>query len=166
MNCILPTSCICICRLLCRNSSFLSFTLYLHLTHTPLSDCTERQACFMFSMVMRVLVTMAFSCWKADYSQGRSVCLDFFIPDEQHCPLWPWNHRNLLLPLSHAQTGIRHVYWPFKKTQEKKKSSCFEETHKTETLFFFGQFNFSRSTESVPISAIWSYRPILHFLLL
>lgn len=94
------------------SSSYAHSTLWLH---------WETSMFHVLSMGTRALVTMAFSCWKADYSQGRSVCLEFFIPDEQHSPLWPWNHRNLLLPLSltHAQTGIRHVYWPFKKKIKK-----------------------------------------------
>lgn len=79
---------------------------------------------FFLSMVTHTLVTMAFMHWKADYSQGRSVCLEFFIPDEQHSPLWPWYHRNLLLPNtdSHSHTYTltrsRCVYWTLKKKSE------------------------------------------------
>ncbi len=122
---------VCICRLLCRYSSFLSFTQSLHLTHTPLSDCSGRQACFTFCLWSRV----AFSCWKADYSQGRSACLESFIPDEQHSLLWPWNHRNLLLPLSlsHMHKLESDVYIGL----SKKKSCCFEETPKNRDTFLW-----------------------------
>ncbi len=139
------------------SSSYAHSTLWLH---------WETSMFRVLSMVTRVLVTMAFSCWKADYTQGRSVCLDFFIPDEQHCPLWPWNHRKLLLPLSLTRANWNQTcILAFQKIKEKKIQLLWRDPKNRDTLFF-GQFNFSRSTESVPISAIWSYRPILHFLLL
>lgn len=110
------------------SSSYAHSTLWLH---------WETSMFHVLSMVTRVLVTMAFSCWKADYSQGRSVCLDFFIPDEQHCPLWPWNHRNLLLPLSLTRTNWNQTcILAFQKNKRKKNPVALKRPKKQRHFFF------------------------------